>query len=190
MKRIRENPVLFISSIFTFFIGLWLILTDHNRIINFIYLIIGGGLIITGISKILMEKHSNDKSFIYDGLLNVIIGFSIMFVHNWIVTIILGLCFVIFPLYRIYKSNDKKACFKRELPLLIIGLVITLSGDLIANIFIKVLGALFILLSIYLFINIFTDKIAIYHFKRTSKTHKINHDNVIDAEYEESDSDE
>ena len=121
-----------------------------------------------------------------------IIGILIMFVHNWIVTIILGLAFVVFPLYRISKSIDKKERFKQELPLLIIGLVITLSGDLIANIFIKALGVLLVLLAIYLFINIFTDKIAIYRFKRVNTTQKRDQrsDNVIDVEYEESESDE
>ena len=74
---------------------------------------------------------------------------------------------------------------------MIIGLVIALSGDLIANIFIKLLGILLILLAIYLFINIFTDKIAIFRFKIKKKPSINKHnDNIIDAEYVESDSDE
>ena len=191
MRRLKENPILLVSSIVSLVIGLWLITADSNRIINSIYFIIGGGLIITGISKIITMKYSNDKSFVYDGLVNIVIGLLIMYVHNWIITIILGLLFIGFPLYRIFKSIDKKEQFKRELPLIIIGLVIALSGDIIANIFIKILGGLFVLLSIYLFINIFTDKIAIYRFKKVgNSTRDKSSGNVIDVEYVESESDE
>lgn len=190
MKKIKLHPYLLISSIITLIIGLWLIFTDYHRIINFIYFIVGGGLIITGISKLLVANY-NQKSYFYDGITNIVIGILIMFVHNLIVTIILGLAFIVFPLIRIYNSNDRKYAFKRELPLLIIGLVIALSGDLIANIFVKILGGLFILLAIYLFLNIFLEKISYIKFYKTTNNKNLHsQDNVIDVEFEEGDGDE
>lgn len=183
MNKIRKHPFLLTASIVSLILGLLLILSDHNEVINFIYFAIGGGLIITGISKIALENNYRDKTYYYDGILDIVIGILIMFVHNFIVTIILGAMFVVFPLMRIIKSNDKKYAFKKELPLLIIGLVIALSGDLIANIFIKGLGILFILFAIYLFACIFSERIRFYY--TYNKTEEIKKDNVIDVDYEE-----
>ena len=190
MKKLKENPVLLISSIFSLILGLWLLLTDSTRIINFIYFIVGGGLIVTGISKILLENKFNDKSYTYDGVVDIVIGILVMFVHDTLLTIILGLLFVVFPIIRIVKSIDKKMTFKRELPLLIIGLVIALSGDLIADLFIKILGVLIILLAIYLFICIFTDKIKIIRFEHHTSYHRKAERDVIDVEYVEGEDNE
>ena len=183
MRKLRENPVLLVSSIVCLIIGLWLLTTDPNRILNSVYFLIGGGLIITGISKILMNSNSSEKSYLYDGTVNIVIGILIMFVHDFVISIILGILFIAVPVIRIYKSADKKESFKQELPLLLIGLVIALSGDLIANIFIKGLGILFILFAIYLFVCIFSERIRFYY--TYIKTEKIKKDNVIDVDYEE-----
>lgn len=191
MNKLRRHPYLLALSIISFIVGLTLIVSDYTRIINLIYFIIGGGLVFTGISKFLMGNEFQDKSYFYDGVSNIIIGVLIMFVHNFVVMMILGMLFVLFPLYRIYKSADKKYAFKRELPLLIIGLVIALSGDLIAEAFVKILGGLFIVLAIYLFVNIFIEKLNINVFGYTyvNEEKMINKD-IIDVEYEESESDE
>lgn len=188
MDKIKRKPHLLISSIITLVIGIWLLFTDYTRIINFIYFIVGGGLILTGLYKVLLMDYRKNKTYMYDGFIDIVIGILIMFVHNFIVTIFLGLIFVLFPIIRIVKSDEPMHTFKRELPLLIIGLVIALSGDLLAKIFIKFLGALFILLAVYLFVNIFTDKIAIIKFKTIKVKYTKNNpnsDNIIDVDYEE-----
>ena len=183
MIRLKQNPILLISSIVSLVLGLWLLTTDYKDVLGMIYFLIGGGLILTGISKLYLKRNTNESSYLYDGAINIIVGVMIMFVHDLVTTIILGILFVVFPVIRIYKSTNRKETFKRELPLLIIGLVISLSGDLLGNIFVKILGILFIILAIYLFINIFTDKIS---FTKTKKRKdNVNRDNVIDVEYEE-----
>ena len=55
MNKIRKHPFLLTASIVSLILGLLLILSDHNEVINFIYFAIGGGLIITGISKIALD---------------------------------------------------------------------------------------------------------------------------------------
>ena len=186
MKKLRENPVLLISSIVCLIVGMWLLTTDPNRVLNSIYFLIGGGLIVTGISKILMNKYSAENSYVYDGLVNIVIGVLLMFVHDLFISIILGILFVIFPLIRIYKSNDKKSTFRQELPLLLIGLVIALSGDLIGGIFVKIIGVVLLILAIYLFVGIFTGKIKFIKINNVHKsTSRKSRDNVIDVDYEE-----
>ena len=193
MDKIKRNPYLLISSIVTLLIGAWFLCTDYTKIINFIYFIVGGGLILTGLYKVLLMDYRKNKTYVYDGFIDIVIGILIMFVHNFIVTIFLGLIFVLFPVIRIIKSDRPKYTFKRELPLLIIGLVIALSGDLLAKIFIKFLGVLLVLFSVYLFVNIFTEKIAIFKFKTIKIKHfkhNSNNDNIIDVDYEERDGNE
>lgn len=190
MNKIKNNPFLLVSSVVSLVLGLWLLFTEPTRIINLIYFIVGGGLIVTGISKLLLESRFSDKSYTYDGVVNIAIGILIMFVHDTLITIILGLAFVVFPIIRIVKSVDKNYAFKQELPLLIIGLIIALSGDLIAQIFIKILGVLFILFAIYLFVCIFIEKIRFIKVVNYTQYHtNINRD-VIDVDYEEGEDNE
>ena len=190
MDKIKRHPYLIVATIFSFLIGIWFICTDHNRIINTVYFLVGGGLILTGLYKMLLLDYSKNKTYLYEGILNIIIGMLIMFVHNFIVTLILGLIFAAFPVIRIVKSADFVGALKKEFPLLIIGLVIAFSGDLLANIFIKLIGVLFLFLAIYLLVSIFTEKITVIGFKtkRTTRSkHNRERDNVIDVDYEERD---
>ena len=92
---------------------------------------------------------------------------------------------MVFPIIRIFKSYNKKYAFKRELPLLIIGLLIAISGNFIFWVLIKVLGGVFALLGLYLFILIFTNKISIFKSFETKTTRKMKE--FIDADYEERD---
>ena len=190
MDKIKRHPYLFVATIVSFLIGVWLICSDHNRIINTVYFLVGGGLIFTGLSKMLLLDFSKNKTYLYEGVTNVVVGMLIMFIHNFIVTLILGLIFVAFPVIRIFKSGDFASAIKKEFPLLIIGLVIAFSGDLLANIFVKFIGVLFVLLAIYLLVSIFTEKITVISFKTkraTRSKHNQERDNVIDVDYEERD---
>ena len=184
MNKLRNHPYLLIGSIVAVMSGIWLLFTDPTKVINMIYFFLGGGLILTGLYKLLVSNN-NDKMYIYDGALDVVIGISFMFFHDLFITIVLGLTFAVFPIARIIRSSDRKQTLKRELPLLIIGLVIALSGGLMGSIFVKILGGFSILLGIYLFINIYTDKLNFMKKKRTKTKEKHNRDNVIDVDYEE-----
>ena len=187
MDKIKRHPYLFAATIVSLLIGIWLICSDHNRIISTVYFLVGGGLILTGLYKMLLLDYRENKTYLYDGILNIIIGMLIMFVHNFIATLILGLVFAALPVVRIVKSDDPKSALKKEFPLLIIGLVIAFSGDLLANVFIKLIGILFILLAVYLIVSIFTEKIIVVKLKNKRSKHNQERDNVIDVDYEERD---
>ena len=93
--------------------------------------------------------------------MNIIIGIMIILFHNFIIMLLLGLTFLVFPILRIIKSKYKKETFKLELPLIILGIIICFSGDLFVNVFVKVLGVLLILFAIYQFISIFKENLRI-----------------------------
>lgn len=185
MEKIRNHPFLMLGTLF--FLGMAAIFLFINpvAILNFIYVMIGVGLIISGASKIILANQMNNNSFPLEGLLNIGIGVAIIFFNHFIVTIILGALFMVFPIIRICKAYNKKYAFKKELPLLIIGLVIALSGDFVFWILIKVVGGFFLLVALYLFVLIFTDKFSLTKIKQ-EKTNKKS-DDYINATYEERD---
>lgn len=192
LKKIKEHPILLISSLFFLLMGIFLILSDPGYVINLIYWLVGLPCIFSGIFKLIFYQDNED---FFEGLVSIIIGICFIFLHNFIVTIILGLVFIGFPIYRIIKSNHKKEMFLQELPFLIIGLVMMLSGDLIIHIFIKVLGVIAILYAIYLFVSIFKNYRVFYFSTKRIKREPIRRkskrdDDYIDAKYEEREVDE
>ena len=186
MDKIKKHPVLFFLSIASLVVGLWFILDNPSKVIGVIYTFIGICLIMSGVLKML----TNQKKYTYDGLINVVVGILIMFLHNLVFTIILGAIFMIFPLARIVVSENKAYTFKRELPFLIIGLVIALCADLFAVILVKISGVILLILAVCLFVLIFVSK-EVYNqfmFFGDEAKNALGFDNVFD--YEESEDDE
>ena len=193
INKLREHPFLLVGTIISLVTGIFLLISDPALIITFIYFVVGGGIILAGIYKIVISE-IKDKMYFYNGVSDVVVGICYMFFHNIIVTIILGLIFVAFPVIRIIKSRNRYLGFKKELPLLIFGSVIAISGDIMGLIYVKILGASFILLAIYLFINIFTDKFSIFRlsFKRNRYDYDEDYygggrDDIIDVEDDDRD---
>lgn len=194
MEKLRNHPYLLISSITCLICGMWLFVINPYLVIAYLHMAIGGGLIGLGIYKIVKSERTLDKTNLYNGIIYLGVGIPFFFFDNLIVTIILGLGFVAYPLYKIFNSSYKLAVFKRELPKLIIGLLIALSASLIANFTVKFLGAILILIAIYLFLCIFYDRISFINlfFNGTSRYYHERYqeqddDNIIDIDYEERD---
>lgn len=154
MQKIKRHPVFLALIIILCGIGISLLFINPNSFIKVIYIFVGIILIAMGLFKIL--NYHNEQSLLIFGALNILEGLLFMFYHNFIVTIIIGLAFVAAPIYEIIKSNNKKETALKALPSFLIALVLIFSGDFFVNIFVKVLGALAIILALYyLFIFIF-----------------------------------
>ena len=63
MERFRKHPYLLIGSIVAVMCGIWLLFTDPAKVIGMIYFLVGGGLILTGIYKLLISNNK-DKGFL------------------------------------------------------------------------------------------------------------------------------
>ena len=187
MRKLQEHPYLLLTSIFSMALGISLMFADANVIINFIYWGLSIILIIGGLAKIIFKQYVYNQISglaLADGVVDIIVGILFLFFHNIIVTIILGILFMVLPIVRIFKSRDRKQTLKKESPMLVTGLVIALCGDALGFVVVKIIASIFILLAIYLFINIFTDKIAFWN-KKESKPKMKRNDSIIDAEYED-----
>ena len=184
MSKIERHPYILLSSVISLVMGVVMLFVNPEMIIGFVYYLLGMLLISIGLFKLNSEfKTKNDT---YNGIMNIIIGIMIILFHNFIIMLLLGLTLLVFPIVRIIKSKYKKETFKLELPLIILGVIICFSGDLFANVFVKILGVLLILFAIYQFISIFKENLRIVKidnivYEEESKKKR----NYVDVTYEE-----
>ena len=153
IDKLRQHPFMLVGTIICLVTGIFLLVADPAIVMTFIYFVVGGGIILSGIYKIIISE-IKDKLYFYNGVTDVVVGICYMFFHDIVTAIILGLILMVFPAIRILRSRRKYLQFKTELPHLIFGSVIAISGGVLGEIFVKVLGGTFILLAIYIFINI------------------------------------
>jgi Ca2+/Na+ antiporter len=110
--------------------------------------------------------------------------FGLLFIFGWsylIVSILFGISLVISPIIRIIQGKFKKEVLKKELPYIVIGiLVFFIPFTKVIGIIIKVFGGLVILYSIFMIVMIFVNK---NKDNNNSKGNTNNSDNIIiDAE--------
>ena len=197
IDKLRQHPFMLVGTIICLVTGIFLLVADPAIVMIFIYFVVGGGIILSGIYKIIISE-IKDKLYFYNGVTDVVVGICYMFFHDIVTAIILGLILMVFPAIRILRSRRKYLQFKTELPHLIFGSVIAISGGVLGEIFVKVLGGTFILLAIYIFINIFTDKLSIFRLsfgKKKSSSYETRYDNryeeddnIINVDSDDSDS--
>lgn len=176
MNKIKNHPYLFSRIIILFLIGILLLFIDSYLVIDFIYFVVGSLLIFNGVVKIIINSQIKNEIVLIEGILNVVIGLFIILFNNFILTIILSLFFLVFPLIRIFRSNDKKTALVKEIPSFIIALVIFVCGDLFIMFFVKALGVVFIAFSIYY---------LVLFIKKDKQKAYINKNDFIDVNYEE-----
>ena len=189
MKKIKEHPYYLTFSIVSLLIGLWVYFDEPARVMTFVHAFLGCSLLLSGFSKVSNNQNKN----ISDGVLSMVIGGLLLMFNQWIITLVLGVIFIITPLVKIIKSKGDKKVLKYEVPMLVIGLAIALSGDVLTFIFVKALAVAFVLLGLYLFVCIFVEKISfvnVYFPQPQQSQQTPKRKNVINVEYEERDSNE
>ena len=145
-----------------------------------ICLIIIGGIIIyihINIKKINFSFHQN---YLYDGIIKIIFGIFILFFSSRLVSLILGICFLLYTILMAIFTKKIKNLFSIAIYKIIISLMLIFCG--IENIGMWVLRIISILIIAYGFILLF---ISNNHFKKQEEQE--NGNSFIDAEFEEID---
>ena len=70
MNKLRNHPYLLLASIIAVTNGIWLLFVNPSKVINMIYFLVGGGLILTGLYKLLISNNS-DKLYISYGAFSI-----------------------------------------------------------------------------------------------------------------------
>lgn len=155
MSKFKEHPFMTFFAAVCIVGGLYLIFGNPDFIKNTLSFLIGGFLIISGLSKLLIGsyyingvKYEQKYSII---LLDCILGTIIIFNIDFLVEIISFLYFILFPLSLIISNTNKKEEFMRQLPKIIIGVVVLfIELSYIYRIFLTIVGSCLILLGLVL----------------------------------------
>jgi len=154
IDKIKKNPVLFSAGLVLVILGIILIFIDKSWLMDFIFIIVGIITACTGLVIITSPYQSKLNSIF--GILYIATGMVMIFYRHWLLSVILAVVLLIFPIYRIIVAQDHWLQFKKEIPLFIIlVLVSTLGFD---NVICYVVAGGFILFGAYLLYLVFSYK--------------------------------
>ena len=152
MKIILDYKAKFVSNLLLIILeivaGILLLCVPANNIINFFLGTIGVILIVFNILPCFQyfTLMSNDKKYTVDfisSIISVALGILLLVVPGEVLSVILACWFIIMPIARIIIHPNHTEQFKRELPLLIIGLILAVfSFSFVSSVIIKVIGVL------------------------------------------------
>ncbi len=120
-------------------LGLFLLLVNVSFLLKVIFVVIGLFTVLTNLPGLLLGmttwQSKEGKLLVLLSLFAIVIGVMMMFLHNGVLMIVLGIYFIISPLLRVLfpshdggNSQDRMARLRSELPKLILGVVMLLLG--------------------------------------------------------------
>ena len=142
-----------ISALIGILIGVLLLVIPVGLLINLAFIVFGVLTLISAVPAFILSLlHREERGYLLNIILSaisVLFGIVLIFWHNEIVMILLGVYMLIFPLIRILVSDAKKQQLRRELPRMILGLVMILVGPgTVIDLLLRVAGWVVIALSV------------------------------------------
>ncbi|MBQ9806608.1 MAG: hypothetical protein IJW49_08910 [Clostridia bacterium] len=136
MKTVRSNQFfwtqLLTTALLGGLLGLLLILLPTDLLMKIIFVVMGAVTILSAIpSLVLGLTLSNDqagKLSLVSAILSMVMGILLIFWHNTILMVVIGVYFLLFPVLEILLARDRLRQFKSEIPKLIIGVVLLVFG--------------------------------------------------------------
>ncbi len=157
----NKKPLLFLYVILIL-VGASLIFIPTDTILNTIFTLVGVAIIIINSIPCYLAWNQalNDKKKLLPAViytLTIFLGLLFIFLwSNQIVSILFGVWLIVLPIIRIVRSENWKAQLKKELPLLLVGVLsLFISAQAILGIIIKIFGGLVIVYSIVMIILLF-----------------------------------
>lgn len=170
-------------------IGLLMIVIPYDVIKDILFTIIGIGIVILNIFPCILYwmSYERDKSFLAPAILatvSVAVGFVFIFWHNWIMSIILALWLIVFPIIRIVQADNKKEMAKKQTVYFVIAaFLFFVPADAIFEVVIKIFGVLFMILGVADIIYTIVSNRKIDNQESRGNPDSV----IIDAKYEEVD---
>jgi len=134
-------------------IGLLLLLIPTDLLISLLFIIMGIVTVISSVPGLVAGVAAfstvGGKVSLVVSVISVIVGFLMIFNHNELLMIFLGIYMLILPIVNILLSKEPMTQLKAELPKMIIGLILILLGPAnTLNILLRVAAWVIIALSI------------------------------------------
>ena len=113
-------------------LGLLLLLTPVSFLLNVIFVVLGVLTVFNNLPTMIFSlfelKTTSGKVMFFLSLIATVLGVMMIFFHNSIYMILLGIYFVLIPFLRLIFSKDRAELVREELPKLILGVVMILLG--------------------------------------------------------------
>lgn len=164
---INSKKFLIVSSIIVMLVGILISLLayfSYDTFIHIICILLGIVIILFNIYPVMKYSSlmTQDKRYIPHfiiALAFLIIGVLFIFSHGFVISIITAVFLLILPIIRIIMAVDKKNQFLREIPLLVIGIMVFFNVfDGIFRYVLIASGGIIFILGLIFFISIFVNK--------------------------------
>ena len=136
-------------------LGLFLLLADVNFLFGIVFVVLGILTVFNNLPGLVLgavELHTTAGKLLFSlSLISTMLGVIMIFYHNEILMILLGVYFVLMPIVRLILAKDRSELFRRELPKLVLGVVMILLGPAgVVSILFRIAGiTVLILTAIY-----------------------------------------
>ncbi len=154
-----KNNIL--TPIITLILGILLIVIDGESLLNILFIILGVLIILFNIQnfitsiKNLKYKTTTALTHFINDLLIIIAG-TLLIIFQQNISSIIGIILLVFVLIDLYlNKNNLKEELIIKLPFIILSIVLIVFGFSIIDILLKIIGIIFIVISIIDFIYIF-----------------------------------
>ena len=113
-------------------LGVLLILMPTELLMKIVFVIMGMIIVATSVPALVFgASHMNERfgktSFVF-ALLSLVLGVVMIFWHNSLLSLVLGAFLIAFPIVNIVMAEEHLQQLKKELPKMIVGVVLLLVG--------------------------------------------------------------
>lgn len=150
MKLNKGLSKAIIDSIIIALIGLLFILIDPAKLMHIVLIVVGIFVIIVSANDILINlsvpvRGPITTTNLVMSIVSLVVGIAMIIWQNTLMSVILAIWFIAMPIVRIATSADKKAQFKHEIPLFVVGIILLIFGPWsILDILFKIIGGILI----------------------------------------------
>lgn len=136
MKNVKSNQF-FWTQLLTIalvggLLGLLLILLSTDLLMKIIFVFLGAFTIFTAIPSLVIgltfPHEQVGKLSLFSSIISMVMGILLIFWHNTILMVVIGVYFLLFPMLEILLAKDRMRQFKSEIPKLIVGIVMLVFG--------------------------------------------------------------
>ena len=121
-----------ISGLFGVGFGLFLLLIDVSFLMKIVFVLIGVLTVFNNLPALIfsaLDIHTREGIILFIlSLFATAMGVAMIFFHNWVLMVVLGVYFVLIPILRILRAPQRQVLSGSELPKVILGVIMLLLG--------------------------------------------------------------
>lgn len=123
-----------VFALFGVGVGVLLIALPADLLLRLAFVIVGALTVLTQIPFILSgllhlsERGGGGKLLLFSSLISTALGLLMIFYHSALLSVLLGVYLIVLPLILVLTDGDKRTRLQKELPRMILGVVLVLIG--------------------------------------------------------------